>query len=567
MKTPPPLDRTEGRKVVTRRHHEWNEWQRTWRWLADSWEGGNRYRQADYTIQPTAVVADGASYAPWYTYGFDPLTSQPYTVAYGQIVDRNLIPHLNETGVLGRDLYVQRLARTPVPALVETTVESHLSRIYARDVTREGGPALEAFWLDCDGRGVSVDDFMAETVAPLLTVLGQLDLCFDHPEAPEGTTVETVADLKHAGLDGCVCSVILPENLVWWRLDAARAAYAEALVFERYSGGVCYRHWTDTTSYCYSTDGNYVPDRSRTHPFGRVPIFRAFDRRLPRCENVGKSRYLSVAQLQRAVYNALSELVLSDVQQSHAQLSGPAEYLQADSTIPIGPDKILPMKPLLNASGLVSGYQGWAFVDPPKGAQEALRLHIQDFKDDADRAGALSKPAGQVAGSTVAQSGVSKIADQVDGNALLSRLARTLAKCELRMAEFAQIVISDGKSTPGELDAVSIEYPTQFDLYTLDDLVSALTAVQTAAAMAGSLPETEGEFLKRVIAVALPGLDADRLDELHGEVTDFMTKASSDGADRRDDSQSSFDTSQELALNGQDIVAGPSAVLISPQPS
>jgi hypothetical protein len=570
-----PLDQTGGRDLVTRRHHEWNEWQRTWRFLADSWEGGNRYRSADYTISPTAVVADGASYAPWYTYGFDPLTSQPYTVAYGQIVDRNLFPHLNETGNEGRDLYVQRLARTPVPALIETTVESHLTRIYAREVTRKSTDAatqktLDAWWKDCDGRGTSIEDFMSETVAPLLTVLGQLDLCFDHPEAPEGTMVSTKADLKATGLDRCVASIILPENMVWWRLDANRAAYAEALVFERYSGGVCYRHWTDRSSFCYDTEGKYIADRSRLHPFGRVPIFRAFDRRLPRCENIGKSRYMSIAQLQRAVYNATSELILSDVQQSHAQLQGPAEYLQANSKIPIGPDKILPMKPLLNSSGTVSGYQGWGFVDPPKGAQEALRTHIQDFKDDADRSGALCKPAGQVQGKTVAQSGVSKIADQVDGNALLARLAKTLGKCENGMAGFALTVISDGTVDPTDFDTITVAYPSQFDLYTLDDLASALTCLQTGASLAGALPETEGELLKRIIAITLPGIDEARLTELHDEVTAFMARASAESeqeADHRDDSESTNDTNTERALNGQDIVAGPNAVLISPQPS
>src|SRR4051812_33336451 len=37
-----------GREIISRRHPEWREHQLTWRWLMDSFEGGDRYRQAIY---------------------------------------------------------------------------------------------------------------------------------------------------------------------------------------------------------------------------------------------------------------------------------------------------------------------------------------------------------------------------------------------------------------------------------------------------------------------------------------------------------------------------------------
>ena len=84
------------------------------------------------------------------------------------------------------DDYELRRARTPVPTFVAEAVETHLARIYAREVRRDGSPELVRWWADVDGCGATIDQWMTETVAPLLLVLGQLDLYIDHPPAPVG---------------------------------------------------------------------------------------------------------------------------------------------------------------------------------------------------------------------------------------------------------------------------------------------------------------------------------------------------------------------------------------------
>src|SRR5947209_20404525 len=40
----------EALELIGRRHPEWREHQLRWRWLLDSLEGGERYRQATYGI-------------------------------------------------------------------------------------------------------------------------------------------------------------------------------------------------------------------------------------------------------------------------------------------------------------------------------------------------------------------------------------------------------------------------------------------------------------------------------------------------------------------------------------
>jgi hypothetical protein len=555
----PHLNKEDAQAVIKRRHPEWNEFQRHWRFLADSLEGGNRYRHADYTIDPCARVGDGSSYAPWYNYGFDPQTSMPYPISYRQISDRNLVPHLFEMGPDGRDIYILRLARTPVPKLVARTSEAHLSKIFAKEITRDGPPALLEWWEDVDGKGSSIDQWMDETVAPYLLTLGHVDLWFDHPEAPEGARIETRADQLAAGLTSCVANLVLSENILWWRLDSRKADYVEATVFERGSDDSYYWHLTETDSNCYTVEGQWIADRSRAHGFGACPLVRVFDRRKVRCDYTGQSRYESIAELQKAIYNGESERTLSNVQQSHAQLMAPEDFLSSTNQVPIGPTNILPMKALMGPNGMVAGYQGMAYLDPPKGAQEALRTHITDMGDRADRDGTLAKPAGMTTGSTVSQSGISKIADQTDGNAILSKIAEVLANAERRFARMALTVVGGDP----EDESVEVVYPKQFELYSQADLSSAIDNIQRAAQTAGLLPETEGELLKRLIAICLPGLSDDRLAELHDEVDAHMAAASAE-VEAGKEAQAEQDAAD---LTGEAMVTSPTSVLLSPTPA
>ena len=52
MSIPPPQPTT---RLIDRRHVEWVEHHKQWRFLADSLEGGSRYRHADYAVDPTRL--------------------------------------------------------------------------------------------------------------------------------------------------------------------------------------------------------------------------------------------------------------------------------------------------------------------------------------------------------------------------------------------------------------------------------------------------------------------------------------------------------------------------------
>jgi hypothetical protein len=248
------------------------------------------------------------------------------------------------------DDYELRRARTPVPGFLAEVVDKHIGKIFGKEVRRDGPDAVTAWWQDVNGKGVTVDQWMQETIAPLLLVLGQLDIVLDHPAVPKDERVNSRADEVRLGLDSVVASYILPENVLWWCLDD-KGMYEEILIREvQDDQGVLWRYWNKEVWCLYDVTGDMVESEFRPygygadgmplapirrmqasatpkadvvpHDYGVVPIVRLFDRRRPRCRNVGLPRYEMIADLQREYYNRDSELILSDTTQAHPLLPG-----------------------------------------------------------------------------------------------------------------------------------------------------------------------------------------------------------------------------------------------------
>jgi len=543
----------DGRLVVQRRHVDWLEHQIRWRWLLDSYEGGDRYRNAVYgpdrkglpcrnLFRHRREYPDPQQYPTVYQ-GFagfmGMVNTQTQDVAYG--------PY---PGMLGADPaataqdddYELRRSRTPVPEFVAEAVEIHLGKVYDQEVAREGPADLTAWWDDVDGRGTPVDDWMRETVAPLLLVLGCLDICVDHPKAAPGQKVVTRADELALGLDTCVASYILPVNMVWWRTDSA-GRYLECLVREYQDPSdrididkrgnaidiedqgqigsewrknyVRYRLWRSDESILYSFDGDKVIERV-PHNFGRVPIVRLIDLKKHRTPTVGKSRYEAIAELQREFYNRDSELILSDTLQAHPFLSGAEDFCKADNTLSVGPGYVLPMK----KNPETGAYQGWEFVSPPKDPAESLRKNKDDLVDMKDRRACLTKPAGAAGtgSGTVSQSGVSKQLDAHTGHKLLVSIAKSLAKAERFIAEYACMVLRGKPVEPKEREQIQITYPARFELHDAGTLIDGTTKLQLVLESVGNAPETEQALISATVRQLLVGLGDDEYQAIDDEI-------------------------------------------------
>lgn len=470
-------------RLVDRRHPQWLRNEVRWRWLADSMEGGLQYREAVYGVDRNGR----------------PL--------------RNLTRYkqeIPERGQLEHPDYALRLERTPVPSFVAEAIETHLAKIYSKEVLRQTSDArLEQWWSDVNGTSLSIDEWLSETVAPLLLVLGQLDLAFVRPRDRSGS--RSAEEDRRLGLDRCIASIVLPENVVWWRLDPDMPGrYEEVLIREESLDEigrprVRYRHWTETSWELLDEHGKRLDGAE--HPFGRVPVVRVFDRINPRREHVGISRYEPIAELQREAYNRESELILAGARMNLLILQAPDDYLQNDSSIPIGPGNILPKKKA--TAGSTVHYEGWDFLDPPQGPTDSLREDLVRLRDQVDRAARLTKPAGTKGsgGSTVSQSGVSKALDQDTGNALLGQLARSLQKAEWEASEFALCVIQGGDTTPVQRDAIRIVYPANFSLLSAEETAGLITEFQGIASVSGEIPEVEAKQLKALNRLILPGQD------------------------------------------------------------
>ena len=568
---------SDGPNIVLRRHVDFIEHQIRWRWLMDSYEGGDRYRNAVYGPDRKGLPCRNLFR---HTREYPDPQQFPNSSSFMNGGYPGLAPNNSGTdpgmygafpGMLGADpaataqddCYETRRARTPPPEFVAEAVGIHLSKVYDQEVTREGQTDLTEWWEDVDGCGTPIDDWMRETVAPLLLVLGCLDVCLDHPKAPAGQTVNTRADEQALGLDACCASVILPENMVWWRLGQDRR-YTECLVREyadpsdrvdvdkkgnltdpdaKNAAGtlwrqnyIRFRHWTATESTLYNFDGDKVLEPPVPHNFGRVPIIRLIDQKKHRSLTVGKSRYEAIAELQRAYYNLDSELILSDSLQAHPLLSGSKNMCKADNTLSIGPNFILPID--ITPDGTVIH---WEYVSPSKDPADSLRKNKQDMVDMKDRLACLTKPAGVSQGSgagggssTVSQSGVSKQLDAVTGHKVLTAIAQSLAKAERFIAEYAMLVLRNGPPTPADMESLSVTYPAKFDLQSAGELTDGLAKIQTTAASAGNLPETEGDGLKAAMRQLLPGQGDEDYASKDAEIEELMAKKATDKQQQRE---------------------------------
>ncbi len=497
--------------VVRRRHPEWIEHQLRWQWLLDSLEGGERYRQAIYGVDRRGLpIRNLIRHKREYP---DPRE------AVGPFL--GVVPGSDQASQATDDDYELRRARTPIPTFVSQAIDTHLSRIFAREVKRIGSDRLMQWWADVDGRGTSIDHWIAEFVAPLLLALGQLDLKFDHPPAEHGEEVVTRADVERLGLDRAIASFLLPQDMLWWRLDSLNSQYEECLVrewVETPDGPLGYfRHWTENESTLYDDQGELLS--VTPHAFGCVPIVRVFDGRKARCKNIGQSRYEGVAERQREYYNRDSELILSDTTQAHPLLQGPEDFLQSDGTVPIGPSWLLPKKK--NSMGGSVTYEGFDVVQFPKDGAESIRKNKADLRDDVDRESALVRPTGR-AGAP--QSGLSKLLDHSDGNYRLAKLAKVLGRVESFAARFALTVLNDGPPQRDELTQIEICYPAEFDLYTATDVASASAEFQNLASRAGSLPLTEGLMISRLMRLCLPGLSDSQYADCDNEIKSYLAQ-------------------------------------------
>jgi hypothetical protein len=273
----------------------------------------------------------------------------------------------------------------------------------------------------------------------------------------------------------------------------------------------------------YDSDGE-MDEGPVKHDYGIVPILRIFDRRRPRARNVGLPRYEMIAEQQREYYNRDSELILSDTTQAHPLLQGPEDYVQADGTIAVGPNWMLPKKK--NMSGGAASYEGFDVIQFPKDGAESIRMNLDRLRDAVDRMAGLTKPAGAQGstGGTVSQSGISKQLDAVVGHDLLGNISKTLQRAEEAIAAMFWVVRGDGDPDVVAMLGTTIQYPQEFDLQSADDLADMARKYTLLIGSAGESPIIQGKMLSTMVKTAVPGLDDEEYRAMADEITAILAR-------------------------------------------
>jgi hypothetical protein len=511
----PRVSQDIAKRLIKRRHPEYREFAEEVSWLLDSLEGGKRYRDTVYGSTDKGIpIYNLARHKREMPLPGDPPIS---SYAMGQNPAYNALT----------DPFEMRRSRTPVPKIVDRAIRRHFGRIYSREVDRTSCPDLIKEWLsDVDGAGTSFDEWMAKDFGPMFAMAGYLDVLADRPSLPDGVedsdVINQTAEQAY-GIDRAILKIIQPANMLWWKLDY-RKRYVECMIREYHEDDDCnqivlYRHWSRIDSVLYDVDGKpYGPNPEHPHTYGIVPIIRLFDRRLPRLQNTGLSNYRFLAEVQREVYNRKSELVVSDTTQAFPQLQCPEEFIELQ-TVPVGPNWVLPMR----KHGETGQYQGFEYVDPPKGAADSIRRNVEDMIQEADRDAALVAPAGSES-TTVSQSGLSKAFDHVEASDLLSDLAQSLQKAENFIVRLAYTVMMGGTIGKEQLDQIAIIYPGEFDLFSPEDFATGAMNFETTLPMAGELPKVEAAFFSQWVRMMLPGKGDADYEEYDKEIVEFMER-------------------------------------------
>lgn len=260
-------------------HPEWKRNIGRWRFLSDSYLGGEHFKSGEYL---TKYVLE---------------TDQEYQ---------------------------NRIDSTPLNNLCKQTVHTYTSFIYSqpikRDISGLNPVDVELFMKDADLEGRSFDSFMRD-VSIYSSVYGAVWVVVDKPSTP----VNTLAEQQAAGIRPYV-SMFTPENVIDWKfIRMPNGVYQldTLKVVEDINGPVqihkvYYRDRIDTIQVTDDED-DPVMLMSVPNPLGMIPAFPVYTARSP-IRTLGISDIDDIADQQRAIAQELSEIEQSIRMNGHPSL-------------------------------------------------------------------------------------------------------------------------------------------------------------------------------------------------------------------------------------------------------
>ena len=209
--------------------------------------------------------------------------------------------------------YFKRTEQSALDNHCRNVVQVYSSFIWRVAPTRDYGsiandPSLEAFIKDADLDGRSFDSVMKD-VQMFASVYGNCWVLIDKPP----TNTKTRADELQQEIRP-YASIITPENIYNWdfiRLPNGKYELARLLIREESDKEyTVYREWTlddVTTIRLGKTDTEGTIIDQYPNPINKIPAVCVYNQRSAK-RNIGISDLTDIADLQRAIYNELSEV-------------------------------------------------------------------------------------------------------------------------------------------------------------------------------------------------------------------------------------------------------------------
>ena len=398
----------------------------------------------------------------------------------------------------GFNEYGKRIMNTPLDNHCRSVVDTYTSFIWRNSPQREFGslsdnPALSLFLKDADLEGRSFDAVMREATT-LANVYGHVLLILDKPASEANTLAEELAE----GIRPYLVT-ITPDNIVDWEWERQRnGRYAVTMlkIKEYEDEEKCiYRVWERDQVTVYEVDedsAEYTVIEQYENQMGHIPASFLYGQRSHE-RGIGISQIADISDVQKAIYNELSELEQVIRISNHPTLvmtDGVDASAGAGSTIVIEDTDIDPsLKPYL--------------LQPSSQSIGSIIESVGTKIDMIDRMANLSSMRST---SKATASGVSLKIERELLNVKLAQVADNLEICE------ETIFGHFGHFYDVAYDGV-IDYPDNFDM---TDVYTELDFLLKASAAPVSSAQYKTEIAKQIARIVVE--DEEQMDAIVKEI-------------------------------------------------
>ena len=412
-------------------HPEWRKNIKRWTYYSDSFNGGNDFRSGQYLVKYILESAEE---------------------------------------------YENRIKATPLDNHCKSVVETYNSFLFRTPPKRDYGtqvandPALDPFLQDADLDGRSFNSFMRDC-ATFSAVYGHVWVMVDKPATQVSTRAEELSQEIRPYV-----SIITPENVIDWQyMRKPNGVYALSSItlLDGIDNNTAYYRTITATETTIYTRTNQQQEASIVdvipNPIGAVPCIPVYAGRT-QTKGIGISDIADIADMQRALYNELSELEQLIRISNHPSLcktSSTQASAGAGSVIDL-PDDLDPnLKPFL--------------LEPSGSGIEQIIASINEKTNSINRMANM----GGVRSTATRQ--LSGIAMQTERELLNARLSQKADNLELAEEQIWRMwALWQGKTFDGVID-----YPDSFNIHDKENTVALLKLAKE------SKPEN-AELLKQI---------------------------------------------------------------------